>query len=66
MTWLLEAPIKPGMQFPVWFTAVYVVGLVAAVSIGYLAWSKARQLPLDSVGDRASADRSGADEAPKS
>jgi hypothetical protein len=43
MIWLLEVPVKEGMQFPVWFTAVYVVGFIAAVSLGSLAWYNSRR-----------------------
>jgi hypothetical protein len=43
MVWLLATPVKAGMQFPVWFTAVYVVGFIAAVSLGSLAWYNSRR-----------------------
>jgi hypothetical protein len=43
MVWLLATPVKTGMQFPVWFTAVYVVGFIAAVSLGSLAWYNSRR-----------------------
>ena len=32
-----------GMQFPTAFTAVYVVGFIAAVSIGSIAWYNSRR-----------------------
>jgi hypothetical protein len=34
-----------GMQFPVSFTAVYVVGFIAAVSIGSIAWYNSKRPP---------------------
>ncbi|NDJ18711.1 photosystem II assembly protein Psb35 [Myxacorys almedinensis] len=34
---------KTGMQFPVSFTAVYVVGFIAAVSIGSIAWYNSKR-----------------------
>ena len=40
---LLEVPSKPGGQFPTWFTAVYVVGFIAAVSIGSIAWYNSKR-----------------------
>lgn len=30
-------------HFPVWFTAVYVVGFIAAVSIGSIAWYNSKR-----------------------
>ncbi|MER3478033.1 MAG: hypothetical protein C4287_18175 [Leptolyngbya sp. ERB_1_2] len=35
MNLLLEVATKPGMQFPTSFTAVYVAGFIAAVTIGW-------------------------------
>jgi hypothetical protein len=35
---LMDVPVHAGMHFPVAFTAVYVVGFIAAVSIGSIAW----------------------------
>ena len=32
-----------GQTFPVWFTAVYVVGFIAAVAIGSLAWYNSKR-----------------------
>jgi hypothetical protein len=40
---LLAAPPKNTGQFPVWFTAVYGVGFIAAVSIGTYAWKNSRR-----------------------
>jgi len=34
-----------GMQFPVSFTAVYVFGFIAAVSIGSIAWYNSKRPP---------------------
>jgi len=34
-----------GMQFPVSFTAVYIVGFIAAVSIGSIAWYNSKRPP---------------------
>lgn len=34
-----------GMQFPVSFTVVYVVGFIAAVSIGSIAWYNSKRPP---------------------
>ncbi len=34
-----------GMQFPVSFTAVYVIGFIAAVSIGSIAWYNSKRPP---------------------
>lgn len=38
-----DAATKPGMQFPTSFTAVYVVGFIAAVSIGSIAWYNSKR-----------------------
>jgi hypothetical protein len=44
MVWLIAAaPAKTGMQFPTWFTIVYLVGFVAAVGLGSLAWYNSRR-----------------------
>lgn len=40
---LIEVPAKQGGQFPVWFTAVYVVGFIAAVTIGSIAWYNSKR-----------------------
>ncbi len=43
MNILLEVVSKPGMQFPVSFTLVYVVGFIAAVGFGSLAWYNSKR-----------------------
>jgi len=43
MFFLLEVPAKSGMQFPAAFTAVYVVGFIAAVAIGSIAWYNSKR-----------------------
>ncbi|HTL88413.1 MAG TPA: hypothetical protein VL134_03370 [Leptolyngbya sp.] len=43
MNFLLEVATKPGMQFPTSFTAVYVAGFIAAVSIGSIAWYNSKR-----------------------
>lgn len=43
MNILLEVATKPGMQFPVSFTAVYVIGFIAAVTFGSLAWYNSKR-----------------------
>ncbi len=43
MNFLLEVPAKTGGQFPVWFTAVYVVGFIAAVTVGSIAWYNSKR-----------------------
>jgi hypothetical protein len=43
MMFLLDVPAKGGMHFPAAFTAVYVVGFIAAVSIGSIAWFNSRR-----------------------
>lgn len=43
MTLLLEAATASG--FPVAFTAVYVVGFIAAVVIGSVAWYNSKRPP---------------------
>lgn len=40
---ILEVPAKTGGQFPTWFTAVYVVGFIAAVTIGSIAWYNSKR-----------------------
>jgi len=37
-----EAAAESG-GFPVWFTAVYVVGFIAAVTIGSIAWYNSKR-----------------------
>ena len=44
MTLLMEAAAKTP-QFPWAFTAVYVVGFVAAVAIGSIAWYNSKRPP---------------------
>jgi hypothetical protein len=39
---LLEAATKSG-SFPVYFVAVYVLGFIAAVSIGSIAWYNSKR-----------------------
>jgi len=41
---LMEAAAK-GSSFPISFTAVYVVGFVAAVTIGSIAWYNSKRPP---------------------
>jgi hypothetical protein len=41
---LLEAAAKSG-GFPVYFVAVYVIGFIAAVSIGSIAWYNSKRPP---------------------
>lgn len=43
ITLLLDVPVKQVGQFPVWFTAVYVVGFIAAISIGSIAWYNSKR-----------------------
>ncbi len=43
ITLLMDVPAKQGGQFPVWFTAVYVVGFIAAISIGSIAWYNSKR-----------------------
>lgn len=43
ITLLMDVPVKQGGQFPVWFTAVYVVGFIAAISIGSIAWYNSKR-----------------------
>jgi hypothetical protein len=40
---LMDLAVSGGMHFPVAFTAVYVVGFIAAVSIGSIAWYNSRR-----------------------
>ncbi len=40
---LLEAPTKSAGHFPVSFTVVYVVGFIAAVGIGSIAWYNSKR-----------------------
>ena len=43
MSILLEVATKPGLQFPVSFTLVYVVGFIAAVAFGSLVLYKLKR-----------------------
>ena len=43
MNYLLEAATVSGKQFPFAFTAVYVVGFIAAVGIGSIAWYNSKR-----------------------
>jgi hypothetical protein len=45
MTLLLEVAAKAGKEFPTAFVAVYVVGFIAAVGIGSLAWYNSKRPP---------------------
>ena len=40
---ILNLPLAVAQQFPVWFTLVYVVGFVAAVMIGSIAWYNSKR-----------------------
>lgn len=40
-----EAAADSGMHFPFAFTAVYVVGFIAAVTIGSIAWYNSKRPP---------------------
>nr|WP_040654853.1 hypothetical protein [Rubidibacter lacunae] len=42
---LMQAEAAADGSFPVWFTAVYVVGFIAAVTIGSLAWYNSKRPP---------------------
>jgi hypothetical protein len=46
---LSVAPPHEGMQFPVAFVAVYVVGAIAAFGIGFLALKKARSVQISNA-----------------
>lgn len=39
------AGVKEGFQFPLAFTLVYVVGFIAAISIGLIAWYNSKRPP---------------------
>ncbi len=45
MMLLMEAGVSPEPHFPVWFTLVYIVGFIAAVSIGSIAWYNSKRPP---------------------
>ena len=40
---ILNLPLAVAQQFPVWFTLVYVVGFIAAVMIGSIAWYNSKR-----------------------
>jgi len=40
---ILYLPLAVAQQFPVWFTLVYVVGFIAAVGIGSIAWYNSKR-----------------------
>lgn len=40
-----DAPIKQGFEFPLAFTLLYVVGFIAAVVGGSLAWYNSKRPP---------------------
>lgn len=42
---LQEAAEATGRQFPVYFTIVYVVGFIAAIAIGSIAWYNSKRPP---------------------
>ncbi|MBP0017521.1 MAG: hypothetical protein J7647_08180 [Cyanobacteria bacterium SBLK] len=43
MNYLLEVATVSGRQFPLAFTAVYIVGFIAAVGIGSIAWYNSKR-----------------------
>lgn len=43
MNGLIATATSAGMHFPVAFTAVYVVGFIAAVTIGSIAWYNSKR-----------------------
>jgi hypothetical protein len=45
MNFLMDVPASTGPHFPVAFTAVYVVGFIAAVTIGSIAWYNSKRPP---------------------
>jgi hypothetical protein len=45
MNLLMEAGVGGTSQFPVYFTLVYVVGFIAAVTIGSIAWYNSKRPP---------------------
>jgi hypothetical protein len=45
MSLLMDVASSSGMQFPVSFTLVYVVGFIAAVTIGSIAWYNSKRPP---------------------
>jgi hypothetical protein len=59
MDFLSVAPARGGMQFPVAFTAVYVIGAIAAFGIGFLALKKARSVQISSAQAESEEDANG-------
>ena len=43
MSLLMELATTTGTKFPTYFVAVYVVGFIAAVSIGSIAWYNSKR-----------------------
>ena len=43
MSLLIELATTTGTKFPTYFVAVYVVGFIAAVSIGSIAWYNSKR-----------------------
>ena len=43
MSYLLLETVANSQKFPVYFVAVYVVGLIAAVTIGLTAWYNSKR-----------------------
>ncbi|HBB32741.1 MAG TPA: hypothetical protein DDZ80_31605 [Cyanobacteria bacterium UBA8803] len=52
MNLLMEAGAAHTPQFPLYFTLVYVVGFIAAVSIGSIAWYNSKRPPGWETKDR--------------
>lgn len=44
MNLLMDVAVGPG-NFPVYFTLVYVVGFIAAVTLGSIAWYNSKRPP---------------------
>ena len=45
MNLLMDVVANPANNFPIEFVAVYVVGFIAAVSIGSIAWYNSKRPP---------------------
>lgn len=45
MNVLMEAGVAPSSHFPLSFTLVYVVGFIAAVTLGSIAWYNSKRPP---------------------
>ncbi|MEY2978349.1 MAG: photosystem II assembly protein Psb35 [Prochlorotrichaceae cyanobacterium] len=43
LLFFFHLPLAVAQQFPVWFTLVYVVGFLAAVGIGSVAWYNSKR-----------------------